>query len=59
MGLEQLLPAIAEMTWQDLVMIAIGLILIYLAITKNYEPTLLLPMDYISLSCGPAEGDGV
>ena len=46
MGLEQLLPAIAEMTWQDLVMIAIGLILIYLAITKNYEPTLLLPMGF-------------
>ncbi|MDD4379152.1 MAG: sodium ion-translocating decarboxylase subunit beta [Dysgonamonadaceae bacterium] len=46
MGLEQLLPAIATMTWQDLVMIAIGLILIYLAIAKNYEPTLLLPIGF-------------
>lgn len=46
MGLEQLLPAIAGMTWQDLVMIIIGLILIYLAIAKNYEPTLLLPMGF-------------
>lgn len=46
MGLEQLLPAIASMTWQDLVMIAIGLILIYLAIAKNYEPTLLLPIGF-------------
>lgn len=27
-------------------MIAIGIILIYLAITKNYEPTLLLPMGF-------------
>ena len=34
------------MTWQDLVMIAVGLILIYLAIAKNYEPTLLLPMGF-------------
>ncbi len=46
MGLEQLLPAIAEMTWQDLIMISVGLILIYLAIAKNYEPTLLLPMGF-------------
>lgn len=46
MGFEQLMPAVAEMTWQDLVMITIGLILIYLAIAKNYEPTLLLPMGF-------------
>lgn len=46
MGFEQLMPAVAGMTWQDLVMIAIGLILIYLAIAKNYEPTLLLPMGF-------------
>ena len=46
MGFEDLMPAIAGMTWQDLVMISIGLILIYLAIAKNYEPTLLLPMGF-------------
>ncbi|MDR1742378.1 MAG: sodium ion-translocating decarboxylase subunit beta [Dysgonamonadaceae bacterium] len=46
MDFEQLMPAIAGMTWQDLIMIAIGLILIYLAIAKNYEPTLLLPMGF-------------
>ena len=46
MGLEQLLPAIAGMTWQHLVMIGVGLVLIYLAIAKNYEPTLLLPMGF-------------
>ncbi len=46
MGFEQLMPAVAGMTWQDLVMITIGLILIYMAIAKNYEPTLLLPMGF-------------
>ena len=46
MDFQQLFPAIAGMTWQDLVMIAVGLILIYLAIAKNYEPTLLLPMGF-------------
>ena len=46
MGFEQLMPAVAGMTWQDLVMITIGLVLIYLAIAKNYEPTLLLPMGF-------------
>ena len=46
MGLAELMPAIAEMTWQHLVMIAVGLILIYLAIAKKYEPTLLLPMGF-------------
>ena len=46
MGIEQLLPAIAGMTWQHLVMIAVGGVLIYLAIAKEYEPTLLLPMGF-------------
>jgi len=46
MGIEQLMPAIAGMTWQHLIMIGVGLILIYLAIAKNYEPTLLLPMGF-------------
>lgn len=46
MEFHQLLPAIAGMTWQDIIMISIGLILIYLAIAKNYEPTLLLPMGF-------------
>ena len=31
-------------TWQQTVMYGIGLLLIYLAICKNYEPSLLLPM---------------
>lgn len=35
-----------DTTWQQLVMWAIGGILIYLAIKKNMEPTLLLPMGF-------------
>ncbi len=46
MELEQLLPAIAGMSWKNLVMIAIGLTLIFLAIKKQYEPTLLLPIGF-------------
>jgi oxaloacetate decarboxylase beta subunit len=34
------------MTWQHLVMIGVGILLIYLAIAKEYEPTLLLPMGF-------------
>jgi oxaloacetate decarboxylase beta subunit len=33
-------------TWKHLVMYAIGVILIYLAIKKEYEPALLLPMGF-------------
>jgi oxaloacetate decarboxylase beta subunit len=40
------MPAIAGMTWQNLVMIAVGFILVFLAIKKQYEPTLLLPMGF-------------
>lgn len=43
---EQLMPALAGITWKHLVMIAIGIILIYLAIVKKYEPTLLLPIGF-------------
>ena len=33
-------------TWQQIVMYAVGIVLIYLAIGKNYEPALLLPMGF-------------
>lgn len=46
MEFSDLMPAIAGMTWQHLVMIAVGLILIFLAVKKQYEPTLLLPMGF-------------
>ncbi len=46
MEFSQLMPAIAGMTWQNLVMILIGVVLIFLAINKQYEPTLLLPIGF-------------
>jgi len=33
-------------TWKHLIMYAIGVILIYLAVKKEYEPSLLLPMGF-------------
>lgn len=41
-----LLKGITSVTWQQLVMYAIGGLLIYLAIEKEYEPSLLLPMGF-------------
>lgn len=41
-----LLSGFSALTWQQLVMWAIGGILIYLAIGKKYEPALLLPMGF-------------
>lgn len=38
--------AFGNMTWGHIVMIAIGLIFIYLAITKDYEPLLLVPIGF-------------
>lgn len=49
MNFDQLFPALAGMTWQNLVMIFVGFVLIYLAIKKEYEPTLLLPMGFGAL----------
>jgi oxaloacetate decarboxylase beta subunit len=46
MEFKDLMPAIAGMTWQNLVMIAVGFTLILLAIKKQFEPTLLLPMGF-------------
>jgi len=41
-----LLQAPMELTWQRIVMMIIGGILIYLAIAKDYEPALLLPIGF-------------
>ncbi|MFV0391480.1 MAG: sodium ion-translocating decarboxylase subunit beta, partial [Paludibacteraceae bacterium] len=46
MEFSDLMPAIAGMTWKHLVMITVGFTLIFLAIKKQYEPTLLLPMGF-------------
>ncbi|MBE5893474.1 MAG: sodium ion-translocating decarboxylase subunit beta [Lachnospiraceae bacterium] len=37
---------IAAVTWQQLVMYAVGALLIWIAIKKEYEPSLLLPMGF-------------
>jgi oxaloacetate decarboxylase beta subunit len=47
--LQDLLPALTTISWQQVVMLAVGLTLIYLAIAKEYEPTLLLPMGFGTL----------
>jgi oxaloacetate decarboxylase beta subunit len=41
-----LLQAPLQLTWQNLVMMAAGGLLIYLAIAKDYEPVLLLPIGF-------------
>ena len=41
-----LLQGVTNITWQSLVMIAISLVLMYLAIVKKFEPLLLLPIAF-------------
>ncbi len=41
-----LIEGIMAITWKQLVMYAVGLLLIYLAIKKDYEPSLLMPMGF-------------
>ena len=41
-----LLSGITAITWQQIVMYVVGCILIYLAIEKGFEPSLLLPMGF-------------
>jgi carboxybiotin decarboxylase len=44
--MHDLLIGFTSVTWQNFVMYAIGLALIWLAIKKEYEPTLLLPIGF-------------
>ncbi|MDR0315919.1 MAG: sodium ion-translocating decarboxylase subunit beta [Treponema sp.] len=44
--MEFLLEGFTLVTWKHLVMYGIGIILIFLAIKKEYEPALLLPMGF-------------
>ncbi len=44
--MEILYANLANLTWQQVVMWAIGALLIYLAIAKDMEPSLLLPMGF-------------
>ena len=41
---DRLLAGITGVTWQSVVMIAIAGVLLYLAIARDYEPLLLLPI---------------
>ena len=45
-NMEFLVEGILALTWQQVVMYAIGILLIWLAIKKEYEPALLLPMGF-------------
>ena len=44
--LSALLGGLLTITWQQAVMVAIGGVLMYLAIAKRYEPALLLPIGF-------------
>ncbi|MBN2676505.1 MAG: sodium ion-translocating decarboxylase subunit beta [Anaerolineaceae bacterium] len=44
--LSGLLGGFLEITWQQLIMVVIGLVLMYLGIFKEYEPTLLIPIGF-------------
>ncbi|MCL2215128.1 MAG: sodium ion-translocating decarboxylase subunit beta, partial [Treponema sp.] len=44
--MEFIISNFAALTWKHFIMYAIGIILITLAIKKEYEPSLLLPMGF-------------
>jgi oxaloacetate decarboxylase beta subunit len=44
--MEAFQEAFVDYSWQNIVMIVVGLVLIILAITKEYEPMLLLPIGF-------------
>ena len=43
-----LMKGVNNVTWQSLVMIGVSFVLFYLAIVKDYEPLLLLPIGAMS-----------
>ncbi len=44
--MDYLLSGIMAISWQQWIMYAVGILLIYLAIEKGFEPSLLLPMGF-------------
>lgn len=44
--LSGLLGGLLDITWQQLIMVVVGMLLIYLGIFKDYEPTLLIPIGF-------------
>ncbi|MDR1893172.1 MAG: sodium ion-translocating decarboxylase subunit beta [Spirochaetales bacterium] len=43
--------AFSALTWQQLVMMSVGCLLIYLAIVKGFEPLLLIPIGFGAILC--------
>ena len=66
-GLAELFEGVLTFRWEFLIMYAIGGILIYLAVAKDYEPMLLLPIGFgailvnlpLNVIWGTAEAPGV
>ena len=55
--MEFLWTGLLSITWQQVVMYLVGIALIYLAIEKDYEPSLLLPMGFGAILVNlPASG---
>lgn len=55
--MEFLVEGFLSVTWQQLIMYLIGILLIWLAIKKDYEPSLLLPMGFGAILVNlPASG---
>ena len=44
--MEFLVEGVMSVTWQQVLMYAVGILLIWLAVKKEYEPALLLPMGF-------------
>ncbi|WP_341728293.1 sodium ion-translocating decarboxylase subunit beta [Brooklawnia sp.] len=65
--IQSLLTGFYNLSWQGVVMIAVGILLIWLAVAKEYEPLLLLPIGAgcvlanmpISMMLGTAEEPGM
>ena len=55
--MEFLWSGLLSITWQQCVMYLVGVLLIYIAIKKQYEPALLLPMGFGAILVNlPASG---
>ena len=55
--MEFLIEGVMALTWMQVVMYAVGVLLIWLAIKKEYEPSLLLPMGFGAILVNlPASG---
>lgn len=54
-----LLKGIAAVAWQQAVMYVVGIILIWLAVKKEYKPSLLLPLNFGAIPVGLPYSDVV